>query len=137
MKRLQHRSTPGQALVEFALVVPLFVFILLGLFDLGRAVFYYSTVANASREAVRLAIVDQTVTAIQQRADDSVSAVMNPALVDSVVTFYESDATTPTLTPHIGDFAEVRTRHTFDFMLPWVPNVTFEGVTTQQIEHTS
>lgn len=126
----------GQALVEFALVVPLFVIVVLGLFDLGRAVLYYSTVANASREAVRVAIVDQTVPNIQQRADDIASSVMNPALVDSAVTFYKADGTTTTVTPKLGDFAEVRTTHLFDFMLPFVPNVTLEGVTTQQIERT-
>ena len=136
MKRLR-QSPRGQALVEFALVVPLFVIVLLGLFDLGRAVFYYTTIANASREATRLAIVDQTVATIQQRADDSLSAVMNPNLVTTTVTFYESDATTPTATPALGDFVEVRTRHNFDFMLPFVPNVSFEGVTTQQLERTS
>ena len=46
-------------MVEFALVVPLFVLLLVGLFDVGRAVYAYNTVNNAAREAGRLAIVDQ------------------------------------------------------------------------------
>ena len=29
----------GQALVEFALVIPIFVFLVMGIFDLGRAVY--------------------------------------------------------------------------------------------------
>jgi hypothetical protein len=49
----------GQALVEFALVAPLFVLMLVGLFDIGRAVYAFNTVNNAAREGGRLAIVDQ------------------------------------------------------------------------------
>jgi Flp pilus assembly protein TadG len=51
----------GQALVEFALVVPIFILLLVGLFDLGRGVYMFNTISNAAREAVRLGIVDQYV----------------------------------------------------------------------------
>lgn len=47
----------GQALVEFAMAISLFVIILVGLFDLGRGVFNYNTLSQASREGVRLASV--------------------------------------------------------------------------------
>lgn len=46
-------------MVEFALILPIFVLLLVGLFDIGRAVYAYNTVNNAAREAGRLAIVDQ------------------------------------------------------------------------------
>lgn len=46
-------------LVEFALVFPLIVLLLFGLIDLGRAVFAYSTLANAVRQGARVAIVNQ------------------------------------------------------------------------------
>lgn len=46
-------------MVEFALILPVFVLILVGIADLGRAVYAYSTISNAAREGVRLAIVDQ------------------------------------------------------------------------------
>lgn len=49
----------GQGMVEFALILPVFVLLLVGLFDVGRAVYAYNTVNNAAREAGRLAIVDQ------------------------------------------------------------------------------
>ena len=58
----------GQAMVEFALVIPIFVLLLVGLFDVGRAVFAHHTVNNAAREAARLAIVDQTVEHIEDEA---------------------------------------------------------------------
>jgi hypothetical protein len=53
----RRRAVRGQALVEFALVVPIFLFLLFGLIDGGRLVFANNTVSQAVREAVRLAHV--------------------------------------------------------------------------------
>jgi Flp pilus assembly protein TadG len=77
MRPLAHlrRRTRGQALVEFALVLPIFILLLVGVFDLGRAVYVFSTVNNAAREAVRLAIVDQNCDAIGQKAQQHAASV--------------------------------------------------------------
>lgn len=56
--RLLHRRRTGQGLVEFALVFPIFIMLLLGVFDIGRAVFAYNEITNAAREGVRIAIVN-------------------------------------------------------------------------------
>lgn len=58
----------GQSLVEFALILPIFVLLLVGILDFGRAVFAFNTLNNAAREGGRLAIVDQTATHIQEMA---------------------------------------------------------------------
>jgi Flp pilus assembly protein TadG len=63
------RRSRGQALVEFALVLPIFLLILMGIFDLGRAVYYSSTLSNAARETAREGIVDQTCSHLLERAD--------------------------------------------------------------------
>lgn len=47
----------GQALVEFALAIPLLLLIVTGLFDLGRAVWQSNTLAYAAREGTRYAVV--------------------------------------------------------------------------------
>lgn len=47
----------GQSLIEFALLLPLIVFLGLGFLDLGRAVFYYSSLSNAVREGARDGVV--------------------------------------------------------------------------------
>ena len=57
-QRRRSRSR-GQSLGEFAIVLPVIVVVILGLFDLGRAVFSYNTLAQAARQANRTAIVDQ------------------------------------------------------------------------------
>lgn len=51
------RRSSGQALVEFALVAPVFFAIVFGLIDGARLVFAYNTVSQATREAARLAAV--------------------------------------------------------------------------------
>jgi Flp pilus assembly protein TadG len=53
---MQRRSA-GQALVEFALVAPVFFAIFFGLIDGARLVFAYNTVSQEAREAARLAAV--------------------------------------------------------------------------------
>lgn len=54
------RRHSGQSLVEFALIFPLVFFLITGFLDLGRAVFYYSSLTNAVREATRYAVVYKT-----------------------------------------------------------------------------
>jgi Flp pilus assembly protein TadG len=54
--RIRNRSL-GQGLAEFALVLPIFLTMLIGMVDLGRAVWANNTVANAAREAARFASV--------------------------------------------------------------------------------
>ena len=47
------KKTKAQAMVEFALVLPLLLVLLYGLLEAGRLLFIYSTVVTASRQAVR------------------------------------------------------------------------------------
>lgn len=69
LRRAQPRSREhGQTLVEFALILPIFILVLMGIFDLSRAVYANNTIANAAREANRLAIVDQNISAIEGEA---------------------------------------------------------------------
>ena len=54
MKKQQFRA---QSLVEFALILPIALFLLFGFFDIGRAVFNFASLTTAVREATRYAIV--------------------------------------------------------------------------------
>ena len=71
----RERTSRGQALVEFALVLPLLILLLVGIFDFGRAIYAFNTVNNAAREAVRLAIVDQNCNVVGQEASDRASSI--------------------------------------------------------------
>lgn len=80
------RNSSGQGLVEFALVFPIFVIMLFGLFDVGRAVFAYNEITNSAREGTRLGIVNQDVATIQGRIASQSTAVA----VSSCVSFFDA-----------------------------------------------
>lgn len=55
----RRRTGSGQSLVEFALVFPIIVLLVMGFMEIGRAVFAYNTIANAARQGARVAAVNQ------------------------------------------------------------------------------
>jgi Flp pilus assembly protein TadG len=58
LRRRVRRGEEGQALVEFALVLPILLFLLLGIVDFARAWNVYEVLTDAGREATRLAVVE-------------------------------------------------------------------------------
>ncbi|MGH2489245.1 MAG: TadE/TadG family type IV pilus assembly protein [Candidatus Limnocylindria bacterium] len=92
----------GQSLVEFALILPVLILILVGIFDGGRLVFANHTVNNAAREGGREAIVNQTEADIQARAaQHAVALDIDPANV--YVDFRCASTVTCPLTPDDAD----------------------------------
>jgi Flp pilus assembly protein TadG len=68
----------GQALVEFALVVPILLLLVLGIFDFGRAWNLHQTITHAAREGAReAAMFDDT------RTQDEVTDVIEAAITAS------------------------------------------------------
>ena len=55
--RVFRRREHGQALVEFSMVAIVFFILVFGMIDVGRAVWNYNTLALATREGTRYAIV--------------------------------------------------------------------------------
>ncbi len=89
--RAAANRTRGQALVEFALAIPIFLLLLIALFDLGRAVFSYNTLTNAAREGARIAIVNQDVPSIvtHAKAQSAIVELNDPSVK---VGFYQVNA---------------------------------------------
>ena len=54
---VSRRGEGGQALTEFALISLVFFMMIFGMIDVGRAVWHYNTLAQATREGTRYAIV--------------------------------------------------------------------------------
>ena len=59
----------GQALVEFAIALPVFLMLLLGVFDLGRGVYMWNGVSQAAREIARTTSVHPGITLGACRGD--------------------------------------------------------------------
>ena len=67
-------------MVEFALILPILLIALVGMLDFGRAIFAYNSVANAARSATRVAIVNQTVSEVEDAAENE-SVGLSPLTV--------------------------------------------------------
>ncbi|MGD8318834.1 MAG: pilus assembly protein [Gemmatimonadota bacterium] len=57
-RRSWHRDRSGQAMVEFALVTPLLLILILAVVDFSRAWYAHQVITNTAREALRAAVVD-------------------------------------------------------------------------------
>jgi Flp pilus assembly protein TadG len=70
----------GQSLVEFALVIPIFIALVLGIADFGLGLKTWISMTNSAREAARYAAVNcaagnASASDVQQRALDSASTL--------------------------------------------------------------
>jgi TadE-like protein len=133
--RPNRRRGAGQGLVEFALVLPVFVLVLVALFDLGRGVFAFNTLTNAAREGARLAIVNQDVATIVSRAKSQTQIVEleDPSVS---VAFYQvgqdgsPDLDHPCDLVAVGCLAVVSFEATYQPFTPMIANLVFkDGVT--------
>lgn len=132
----------GQTLVEFALILPIFILLLVGIFDMGRGVFAYNTINNAAREAVRVAIVNQTNSVIEAEAIKQ-AVTLNLTGTDVDVNFLQPDysnAAPCNATPRTGCVVEVIVRYQYTAATPIIGNIVgvldLEGSSRQPIERT-
>jgi Flp pilus assembly protein TadG len=130
----------GQGLVEFALVLPLILLLIMGVVDLGRGIFAFNEVANAAREGGRTGIVNQTLTDIRTRAAAQAIALgipttqpancpalggPPPAGAGICVVILEADGTAGSCstTPEIGCQVVVSVKTTFTALTPIIGNI--------------
>lgn len=75
-KERQDRRRRGQAIVEFALVLPIFLLLLFGAIEFGRAFFVLHLMANAAREGAREAsLPNKTVSDVESAVDGFITGV--------------------------------------------------------------
>lgn len=122
------RNQRGQALVEFALVFPILVFLLMGMFDLGRGVYAYNVVASAAREGARYAIMKPTDVSGMKAQARAVTPALDPAqlIVDNPVC---SSAYCKK-----GDAIVVTVRYAFQPITAFFTTVNLVGKSTMTIE---
>ena len=131
LDRKNTRKNLGQALVEWALILPMFVVILFGIVDFGFFIFCHNTQQAATREGMRLAAYnDPTVTndMIKQR----IVATAPGLQIDPVADITTAVSMTPS-----GDIASgdptititVRRIHTFFGPIAWFGTDTWNTQT--------
>lgn len=122
----------GQSLVEFSLIIPVFLLLMVSLFDLGRAVFAYNSVTNAAREGARFAAVNQDTTRIIQHtlAQTQIAETQAPnvTVVFRSITpnaDFRTNAVCTTITLNCA--AVVTYQTTFRPITPLISNLLFSG----------
>jgi len=91
------REKSGQGLVEFALILPLLLLILLGIFEFGRVLFIYSNLFNAAREGARYGVTSpRNYGGISARAQEFIALV--PTDEVDIWVWYDSGPDTGTTT---------------------------------------
>lgn len=122
----------GQSLVEFALVLPVLLLILMGVFDLGRAIYAFNAVSNAAREGARTAIVDQgpddivpgALSAAVEAANQATALGLDPTdPADVQVTFPDPGGGGMCATPAIGCTAKVEVHYEFEPLTPMISTI--------------
>jgi Flp pilus assembly protein TadG len=124
------RRSPGQSLVEFALVLPIFLLVVVALVDLGRGVFAYNSITNGAREAARLAIVNQDPALVLARGVGQVAiaetASPSVSVTYRVPTPNVDPRTNPACTPiNVGCIAVVTFETTFRPVTPLISSFLF------------
>src|SRR4051794_6618105 len=133
-------QTTAQATVEFALLVIPLLMLVMGIVELGRALYVYSALTNAARVGARYAIVAlptdaqncatscPRTTAIKDRARGAVaipltnSNVTVQCAIGDTTSFSAANCTSSLTT---GDRVQVSVTYTFQTVVPaWIHSVT-------------
>jgi Flp pilus assembly protein TadG len=87
---MKRKDQSGSSMVEFALVLPLLMILLLGIMEFGLVLYDKAIITNASREGARAGIL-----AVDSRTEAKVKAAANKAasdyLLNNLVTFHAGD----------------------------------------------
>jgi Flp pilus assembly protein TadG len=128
MKRRRFREERGQDLAEYALILPIFLLVIMSIFDMGRAVYYYSALQNSVREGARYGIIyPEDITGIETVVrQKAVGLDVNDL---AITTSYPSD-----------DTIQVRATFQFQIVTPIIGalfgtnELTFSGQSTMHVE---
>ncbi|WAH95873.1 TadE/TadG family type IV pilus assembly protein [Arthrobacter sp. MMS18-M83] len=85
-------SERGAVAVEFALLAPVLIMLLLGIMEFGRAYNVQVSLSNAAREGVRVMAISNDQTAAKTAAKNA-AVSLNPLLADTNFTFSPASCT--------------------------------------------
>lgn len=83
------KNSKGQAIVEFALVLPLLLFLIIAMIDFGRIMNAYLITNQASREGVRQAVVGKSDTEIISAVNHT-AASLDPSTIQISIDPHET-----------------------------------------------
>ena len=134
----------GQSLVEFSLVTFMLCMLVLGVFEMGRVVLVYTTVANAARAGARYAMVHGSSRTAGAGLTNASGPSGNPAQVVTLVKNFASAGLLSTSRLVItiaypgasnapGQLVNVTVKYPYDPLTRWLPFQVNLGSTTQEV----
>jgi Flp pilus assembly protein TadG len=126
------RKQKGQALVEFALILPLLLLVFFGIIEFSLLIFNRAVITNASREGARAGIVSQSprVTA------DEIEQIVNDYCANYLISFQEAAPATAAVSSAanwngatINDTLTVTVNYTYSFLI--LPDIVALGDSLQ------
>jgi Flp pilus assembly protein TadG len=116
------RHERGQAITEFALILPVFFLMFAGMFDFGLGMYTDMTLINAAREGARLGVVDPgNTTAVEARVREIAGELDGTRITVNVGCQRPSGSTFVTCTSpqwQSGDATVVRVGYSYSMMFP-------------------
>jgi Flp pilus assembly protein TadG len=128
MRKAFPRKERGQELAEYALILPIFLLVVMAIFDMGRAVYYYSALQNSVREGARYGIIHP----------DDPTGIQN-VVFEMAVGMDSTDMNVSTSYP-TEDTIQVRATFSFEIITPIIGAIfgsnelTLQGQSTMHIE---
>ncbi|MDQ0902280.1 MULTISPECIES: TadE family protein [unclassified Paenibacillus] len=120
----------GQSLTEFAVILPIFLLLVCGIFDFGRLMYAYMNMNNVAQETVRLGGFDRTDLEIETFAKKYVH------LGDSNLLRVDISPKEPNR--HSGDYVTVTLEYPYTYMTPIIskllPAPTVKAASTIRVE---
>jgi Flp pilus assembly protein TadG len=143
----------GTSMVEFAIVLPLFLLLILGIIDFGRFFFIQHSLQFATREGTRLALVGKTVkdqagnpmsreASIVQTIQTNASVALDPSQLSINIFPVQSDYSDPQGWSNQvnagapGQYMRVRTQYNFVFLTPMIGTLFTGGAIGLKAEAT-
>ena len=131
---MSRASERGAVAVEFAILAPILIMLLLGIMEFGRAYNVQITLSNAAREGARVMAINNSVSGAKAAAKGA-STSLSPMVQDDKITFKYQ--TTPVSTPApTACAAKVQVTVTVDYALSTMTGIAgpfaMKGVGTMQ-----
>lgn len=121
----------GQSLVEFAIIVPILLLIVMGIFQFGMMLNAYLTIENVSREGARIGIIGSSDAEINSAIIAS-SSNLDPLKLTVSITPDEASRKS-------GDTLTVKVTYNYELTIPIISNLfnseaVLNGQTSMRIE---
>lgn len=106
------KSEKGQALMEFALILPILLLLVSGIFDFGRITYTYMNLNLTTQEAVRLGGLGENDAGISQYVENHFTAG-DPAALELTITPQEAQRKS-------GEYITVTLNYPVEYVTPFL-----------------